>query len=103
LSYFFPPSLDYFNKKWVRLFFHASGQPGHGRGAAVARKKIDEKISEKQKIPKPLKREKHATRTQSYDLLIYSYNASVVIAYSVFQNIIKYFLFSKRARLTMAL
>jgi hypothetical protein len=33
--------------------------------------------------------------SQSYDFLIYSYNASVVVAYSVFQSGIKYFCFQK--------
>jgi hypothetical protein len=34
-------------------------------------------------------------RNQSYDFLIYSYNASVVVGYSVFRSRIKYFFASK--------
>jgi hypothetical protein len=49
------------------------------------------------------KRKKWLELLSSYYFWIYSYNASVVVGYSVFQSRIKYFLFSKRARLPVAL
>jgi hypothetical protein len=42
-------------------------------------------------------------KIQYYDLLIYSYNAIVVVGYSVFPKIREVFLFSKRTRLALQL